>query len=357
MTIKVVNVSAGDYRVNVQSGGTITLNTGSQAGTVVITGDLLVAGNTTTVESETMTVKDNIITINSGESSAGVNAALGYQAGIAIDRGSLPDTFILFDEQVNYLNASGISTQGTFTFVNSSSALVGIQTPSINTDGQILYLNLASNGGGLNNGYVTVKGTAQYEEQILDYSAWDAIGNPRPVYAAGVIALTADENGLVNTQALEDYVDAKLYAFSDTNILEGDTSIEVFDSSAGHAPSRIVFTVDGNERGQFNNSGFDVDDINLYQNIITTRNTNSDLVLRSATGLIELDGYLILKDQLVDINVEVGSASVYTKSTTGGGDTGLYFVNTKVDTDGSSLKVLQDELVSRRRALVFSFIF
>ena len=351
MTIKVVNVSAGDYRVNVQSGGTITLNTGSQAGTVVITGDLLVAGNTTTVESETMTVKDNIITINSGEASAGVNAALGYQAGIAIDRGSLPDTFILFDEQVNHLNAAGNSTQGTFTFVNSSSGLVGIQTPSINTEGQNLYL---INSG---TGYVTVTGTSNYERQILSYAAWDAVGNPRPVYAAGVIALPADEDGLVNTQALEDYVDAKLYAFSDTNILEGNTSVEVFDSSAGHAPSRIVFTVDGTERGQFNNSGFDVDDINIYQNIITTRNTNADLVLRSATGLIELDGYLILKDQPVDINVQAGTASIYTKSTTGGGDTGLYFVNTKVDTDGSSLKVLQDELVSRRRALVFSFIF
>ena len=351
MTIKVVNVSAGDYRVNVQSGGTITLNTGSQAGTVVITGDLLVAGNTTTVESETMTVKDNIITINSGEASAGVNAALGYQAGIAIDRGSLPDTFILFDEQVNHLNAAGNSTQGTFNFVNSSSGLVGIQTPSINTEGQNLYL---INSG---TGYVTVTGTSNYERQILSYAAWDAVGNPRPVYAAGVIALPADEDGLVNTQALEDYVDAKLYAFSDTNILEGDTSVEVFDSSAGHAPSRIVFTVDGTERGQFNNSGFDVDDINIYQNIITTRNTNADLVLRSATGLIELDGYLILKDQPVDINVQAGTASIYTKSTTGGGDTGLYFVNTKVDTDGSSLKVLQDELVSKRRALVFSFIF
>jgi len=351
MTIKVVNVSAGDYRVNVQSGGTITLNTGSQAGTVVITGDLLVAGNTTTVESETMTVKDNIITINSGEASAGVSAALSYQAGIAIDRGSLPDTFILFDEQVNHLNASGTSTQGTFTFVNSSSGLVGIQTPSINTEGQNLYLINSSTG------YVTVTGTSNYERQILSYSAWDAIGNPRPVYAAGVIALTADEDGLVNTQALEDYVDSKLYAFTDTNILEGNTSVEVFDSSAGHAPSRIVFTVDGTERGQFNNSGFDVDDINIYQNIITTRNTNADLVLRSATGLIELDGYLILKDQLVDINVQAGTASIYTKSTTGGGDTGLYFVNTKVDTDGSSLKVLQDELVSKRRALVFSFIF
>jgi hypothetical protein len=157
---------------------------------------------------------------------------------------------------------------------------------------------------------------------------------------------------------LEDYVDAKLYAFrSGTAIAELDTSVETFDSSAGHAPSRIVFTVDGTERGQFNNSGFDVDDINIHQNIITTRNTNADLVLRSASGLIELDGYLILRDQPIDINVEVGTASVYTKSTTGGGDTGLYFVNTKVDTDGSSLKVLQDELVSRRRALVFSFIF
>jgi len=66
---------------------------------------------------------------------------------------------------------------------------------------------------------------------------------------------------------------------------------------------------------------------------------------------------LILRDQPIDISVEAGTATVYTKSSAGGGDTGLYYVNTKVDTDGSSLKVLQDELVSRRRALLFSFIF
>jgi len=264
--MKVVNVSASDYRVTVQSGGTITLNTGSQTGQVVVTGDLYVAGNTTTVESETMVVKDNIIIINNGESAAGVNGALNYQAGIEIDRGSLPDTAILFDEQVAHLDSNGVSTNGTFTFINTSGGLVGIQTSSINTDEQNLYL---INGG---NGIVTVTGTNQYERNVLDYTAWLTAGSPRPTYAAGVIALRPDEDGLINAQGLEDYVDAKLYAFSDTAILEGDTSVEVFDSSAGHAPSRIVFTVDGNERGQFNNTGLDVDDVNIFENIITTRN-------------------------------------------------------------------------------------
>ena len=59
--MKVVNVSNGNYKVTVQDGGVITLNTGTAVGTVIITGDLTVLGTTTTVDTANMTIEDNII--------------------------------------------------------------------------------------------------------------------------------------------------------------------------------------------------------------------------------------------------------------------------------------------------------
>ena len=51
---RIVKVSENNYKLQVQTGGVITLDTGNQTGRVVVTGDLAVLGNTTTVESETL---------------------------------------------------------------------------------------------------------------------------------------------------------------------------------------------------------------------------------------------------------------------------------------------------------------
>ena len=72
MSSKILALPNSDYKVKVQSGGTITLDTGLASGTVTITGDLLVNGNTTQVSSANLNLKDNIITLNSGETGAGI---------------------------------------------------------------------------------------------------------------------------------------------------------------------------------------------------------------------------------------------------------------------------------------------
>src|SRR6056300_2031826 len=100
---KVLKVENGNYKVAVQSGGTITLDTGVETGTTLITGDLEVKGTTTTVESTVTTIADNILTLNEGESGAGIRASFDYKAGIEIDRGSLPTATIVFDEQVPFV--------------------------------------------------------------------------------------------------------------------------------------------------------------------------------------------------------------------------------------------------------------
>ena len=92
---KILRVSESDYRVKVKDTGTITLDTGVEQGTVVITGDLLVKGNTTTVDTANLSIEDNVILLNKGESGAGVSEGT---SGIEIDRGSLSNAQFLWDE-------------------------------------------------------------------------------------------------------------------------------------------------------------------------------------------------------------------------------------------------------------------
>jgi len=62
---KFLRVLDGNYNIKVQNGGEITLDTGSQVGSVRITGNLIVEGDNTTVSSENTVFKDNIIVLNS----------------------------------------------------------------------------------------------------------------------------------------------------------------------------------------------------------------------------------------------------------------------------------------------------
>ena len=62
---KILNVNSGNYTIRVPSGNNIVLD--SPNGTVDLTGSLNVQGTTTTVNSATLAIKDNIIVLNQGE--------------------------------------------------------------------------------------------------------------------------------------------------------------------------------------------------------------------------------------------------------------------------------------------------
>lgn len=72
-----------------------TANITLATNTVFVQGNLVVGGNTTTVSKTDLAITDNIITVNSGETGAGVSL---NTAGIEIDRGSLPNVSIIWDE-------------------------------------------------------------------------------------------------------------------------------------------------------------------------------------------------------------------------------------------------------------------
>lgn len=74
---------------------TVSLNDDITVNNAVVNGDLTVNGTTTTVTSENLVIKDNVITLNQGETGDGV--AKGT-SGIEISRGTQPTYQIVFDE-------------------------------------------------------------------------------------------------------------------------------------------------------------------------------------------------------------------------------------------------------------------
>jgi hypothetical protein len=78
-----INSTASTLNINPDSGGS------AGAGTVVIDGNLTVTGTTTTVNTETINLADNIITLNSN-----ATGSASQQAGLEIERGD--DANVLF---------------------------------------------------------------------------------------------------------------------------------------------------------------------------------------------------------------------------------------------------------------------
>jgi hypothetical protein len=333
--MKVVHVKDGGYKVIVQSGGTIVLDTGSTVGNVLITGNLTVSGSTTTINSSTLTVNDNIIVINQGEGGAGITLV---QSGIEIDRGSLPNAEIFFNESISHFSPTLATTvSGTFVFRNQSGTLLGLRTNSIMTGGS----NLALVGSGT--GVITVQGTTNYEQNVLDYT--DPLKPP------------LNDDFIPNAKAMVDYVSASFTGILQPGIQDGDTSVRTKDQSSlnNPLPSVIEFKVDNVLIGELNSSGLEIGNIVISGDTITDSSVNN-LTITSNTGEVDMDAVLSLLDQS-DPTPTAGTCKIYTKTTVGSGDTGLYYANTKIDFDGSTVINLQDELVSKNRALLFSMLF
>lgn len=335
---KVVRVSNSNYKVAVQSGGTITLDTGVDTGTTVITGNLEVRGTTTTIESTVTNVTDNILRINStnGEGNAsfdGIPASLGYRSGIEIERGQKVDARIVFDEQLNW-TLGGDSGNGTFTF-EAGTVTLPIKTPGIVAGGN-LYVSTGA-------GVITVTGTTDYEEKIFTY---DGSGN--------ILGSVIDDDNIPNTKAVTDYVDFVIENTFQSRIDEGDTFVETFDFSVTGTESNVEIGVDNTTSAKFYNNRIEFSEIKIQNNEISTFSSNGDLLLSApGTGSVKVKDILEITetpsddDALTDPTAPLEGIKLYCKSQ-GSGKTSLYYVNS----NNSS-----DEIVAKNRALLFSMLF
>lgn len=307
---KIVKVSQSDYRLKVKDSGTITLDTGFDVGLVVITGDLLVKGNTTTIDTANLQIEDNIIVLNKGEGAAGVTEGT---AGLEIDRGSLANAQFLWDETIDK-----------FSFQLDTGVLSGIVVGNIATDPTTnLQFDMQTGGGTL-----------------------------RIINSTGYESRVTDANDVPNRKFVTDYV-----------LASGGLALtdKIFFPLLGHVPgdedtilqafeTNIRFSVKSggtlNQRAQITAQGLTVDDINIFND--TIQNTGSeDLILTAATNHVRIDAILDLDDQTVDPAATGGVSRIYSKSTGGAGKTGLFFTN----------NTTTDELVSKNRALLFSMLF
>jgi len=318
-------VTTGDYTIKVQEGGTVTIDTGNLIGQLYLTGDLVVNGNTTTVSSANLEVNDNIIVINNGET--GVGVTLG-QAGIRIDRGSLPDTQILFDETINWNDpVSQTIRTGAFTLIDENGGNIGLQVRSITTGGGDLFL---INSG---TGVISVSGTNNYEDQITD------------------------DDDIPNKKYVDNVIAQQVAAANFTRLRTGTaslTEVEVFDSETTGHPSNFAVTVDSITTANFYNDRTEMHDFRFVNSTIETTNSGADLALSApGTGSVVIDDQLhILATPSVDDNTldpaaPTDGVKIYTK-TQDIGKTGIYYVNSNST---------RDELISKNRSLLLSMIF
>ena len=339
---KVLRVTDGDYRIVVDNGdtGTIYLDTTSGAasprGTVVITGDLEVKGTQTTVESTNTTIADNILTLNDGESGAGIRASFGYKAGIEVARGSLPTARLVFDEQSPYV-AGGSSGTGSFRFEDINGDFLPLNVNSLNAEGP-LYVTTP-------NSAINVAGTVDYEKNVFTYTG-AAVSNAVPI----------NNDFIPNAKGVVDYITYALSLYNDDNIAQGNSEVAVLDNSDPETDSTVRITIDGIVAANFYTNRMALSGIEILDNLITTTDTNQDLVL-SANGpksVVVKDALEITSSSLYDNDPNLPTANppasgikLYSTTESTGGS-GLYFVNQ----DSKS-----DELISKNRSLLYSMIF
>lgn len=357
---KYLNID-GDYKLSVTSGGTITLNTGTSVGKVVVTGDLEIQGTTTTIDTATLVIEDRIITINrNGFDVSGKVSEIDGQrvAGIEVDRGS-SDAYWVFDDNITTQAAGAGAWVGRIGNAGASGTTIGLRTTSINTAGADLFL--ISQGTGI----VTVQGTNAYQEQLFEYTG--ATGSRVVNFAASPIVKKPD--GLVNAQGLQDYINAFFTGQFQDTIESGTTSktfVRAQDAEVYGGTSQIKLVVDATEVGVFFNNRVELQHIRISDTTIETTSIGQDLVLKApGAGGIRIDDTLLLTpiphegdagpgfpfngfDSDTDNpDAPAAGTKLYAKSP-GPGGTALFFVNS------NSVK---DEFVSKKKSILFSMIF
>jgi len=353
---KYLNID-GDYKITVTSGGEIRLDPGN-SGIVRIMGDLTVDGTTTTVNSTEIAIGDPFLTVNQDNVSGG--QIVDDVAGIQIDRGG-SDAFWVFDE--------GINTQapGDGAFVGrignaQTGAIVGIRTTSINTGGADL--NLISQGTGV----VTVQGCNEYHKQVFEYTTDPADPANEVVDFTGDIIKAGYSDALVNAQGVIDSLEGFFVGKFQRKIENQDTFVAVHDTDGGNAVSAIEFTIDNNPAAFFFNDRTELQHIRIQDTTIETTSSNGDLILKApGVGNVQINDVLYIPqgpyqdddgvaggtfafgEDADEENPDAPADGIKLFSRAEGvAGTSLYFVNGY----GS-----QDELVSKKKALLFSMIF
>lgn len=342
MAVDVIRYS-GDLKIATAVGGTMTFDTGVNTGTVVVTGNLIVRGTQTAINSTNTNVKDNILVLNSGESNGFVSLD---QAGIAIDRGnnasSTSSATLIYDDTKywsGYPNTatSGTSYRGVWS-IKSANKLSALEVASLRFDG------LGPEGDGRFNllgngvtGMLSVAGQVDYEKRVLHD---DDIPNKkyvddRPLKGTATNSLTALE------------------------LRKGNTYIEIKDDSVDIPPSSITAYIDGTTALTVYKDSIIMAGLNYIGNTIKPATPGTNLILQTdpiSTATVVVNNGISIGFSSRPPQADNGFTKIYTTSTLGAGSTGIMFTTKDISATPSPTTV-RGELISARKALVLSIIF
>ena len=347
---KILKISESNYRVKVQDGGTITLDTGVDNGIVIVTGDLRVMGNTTTIDTTNMTIEDNIILLNKGETGAGVTEGT---SGIDIDRGTLENAQFLFDESLTHWDQTegggrgngtgGADLNGTFVLQTADSTLSSLKVAGIVAPEDLdLTFDLRNKPYALR--VVNADATAYSSRVFVGLNVTTVNDNLIPnrkfitqyVAASGLTSGMADVDKIYKTNGLPPVAGGVIQ----TEVLSSLTKIEFLVRSG--SPSAL------NVRAEINSAGLFVDNVNSFLNTVQTKpGSAATLLLKGDSQNVEVDSFFNLTNQITTPLAQSGRNKIFSRAVTGPGKTGIFFTNTTT----------ADELVAKNRALLFSMLF
>lgn len=378
MTVDVSRIQ-GTYKIqNVSTSGVVTDvlivdSTGTSypysgqptSSTVVVTGNLVVVGTRTELSSTNVTVSDPTILLNQGNSAflqggyhlAGLQVSLdptdnantstyfqwnndatwqgtghlGSVQGIWEFRQGLPSSPPLYSAiKINairmplYDQVHGTQPEGNYSTLSPSS----ITNPRLNIFGSDNPTSVLS-----------VKGTAAYESNCIDD---DDIPNVKYVKQTLASAISQAES----------IVDGYSYLTINDKVLNGASFSQILGVLDGHPTDKPNPTT-GTVVLRITTSTAQIAQIQFIGNQIQPANTLSNVnLLLSANGTGQIIAASPILFQTSSPPVPgTGQTGLYSQNP-GSGGTGLYYVNSSTGGVVSS-----DEFVSRRKALVFSFIF
>jgi hypothetical protein len=322
---RVLKVSQSNYRLQTAAGGTITLDTGVDVGTVIVTGDLVVQGETTTVNTTNLAIEDNVIVLNKNQTGSGIalTAPISGRSGIQIGRGTsqvlYPDAQFIFDENVNHYDfPNTTNVGGTFVLKTVDGKKAGLQVATIVNDGASnLVFDMQSTSGVL-----SIANSTNYYLRVTndnDIPNWRTILN-----------YVAASNGVATVD--------RMYFPPGASFGSEDSKVQAFNTN-------IQFYVGQQIRATISPVGVSVNNINLFTDTITNTSANN-LVLTAINNNVKIDAVLNLTDQSLSPAVVSGVTKLYSTSTVGPGKSGLFFKNVNTS----------DELVSKNRAVLLSIL-
>ena len=236
-TLLHLDVSNGRIGIGTASPGNFKLDVTGNArisGNQTITGDLVVQGTTTTIDSQNLVVEDNIITINE-------NASGATDAGIMINRTSENNALFIWDETVDKFRF-GTTTQDGSTvtdFSNLTLAKIQVGEPAADSDASTKkYVDDQVGTVSSADGTATNLGTPT-DSTFGDGSFTQLTSTTKVTEAIDALNETM-ENIRNNT-----YVKSVTFTANSTNISSGDT-ITLSITAVGNANRYDITWGDGN---------------------------------------------------------------------------------------------------------------